>query len=334
MDISALVLAAPRVDARARSRAAEALGDPTPGVVVLRTCHRLEAVGTAAALDGLGALRMAHRLDGEDAARHVLRVAVGLESTVLAEDQVLHQLRSAARVARARGGLPRTVGHVLDVALRHGRQARSWLPAERPSLADVALERIPSGRLAGATVTVIGRGPMGRGLAHALAARGGRVVQLGRDGAPVPGSRVVAIALAGVWRPGDRAISELAASDAWVVDLSAPPALDAPTMARIGSRLVTIDDLGDAPRPHTGIAGIRLRERLEARVELALGELRDWLALAQEHDLARVRSESAGVARERELEALWRRLPDLRPAQRAEIERMAERLSERLLFGS
>jgi glutamyl-tRNA reductase len=260
---------------------------------------------------------------------------MGLESTVLAEDQVLHQLRSAARAARARGGMPRAVGRVLDVALRYGRQARSWLPADRPGLADLALDLLPVADMGGATATatVIGRGPMGRGLAHALASRGARVVQLGREGVPVEGSRVVAIALAGSWRPRHEVLEDLIRSAAGVMDLSAPPALDAVTMARLGTRLVTIDHLGDTQRSGAALTGTDLRRRLEAQVDRALEELRDWMRLEHEHGLARARSESAGRTRERELEALWRRLPDLDPAERAEIARMAERLSERLLFG-
>jgi glutamyl-tRNA reductase len=119
-----------------------------------------------------------------------------------------------------------------------------------------------------------------------------------------------------------------------VVDLSAPPALDPGMMARLGGRLVTLDDLEDASRSGTDIASTRLRRRLEDQVERAMAELREWESRRREHGLARARTESAGLARARELEALWRRLPDLQPTQRAEIERMTERLAERLLFGS
>jgi glutamyl-tRNA reductase len=333
MDLTTLVLAAPHVDASTRARSAEMVGETRPGTIVLRTCHRLELIGGSDAIATIPGLIAARRLEGEDAVRHVLRVAVGLESTVVAEDQILHQLRAATRAARATGGLSPTVGHVVDTALRHGRQARSWLPAGRPGLADAALDRLPGrGLAAGALATVIGRGPMGRLLAHAIADRGARVVQLGRDGVPAPGSSVVAFALAGPWRPGADIVDALARSGAAVIDLSAPATLDEATLHRLAGRIITIDDLGDMSADGHDPLGERLRDRLEGRVERALAEVRAWVSLQPEHRLARSRAERAGEATARELEALWRRLPDLAPGQRAEIERMVERLSERLLF--
>lgn len=333
LDLAALTLAAPRVDARARERASSEMGEPPTGVLVLRTCHRLEVLGSAADVATVRGMAGARRLDGEEAARHLLRVAVGLESTVLAEDQILHQLRAASREARARGAMPPAVGRLVDTALHHGRRARSWLPAQRPSLADVALDRVGARTLrAGDRVTVVGRGPMGRGLAHAVTARGGEASQVGRDGGPIAGGVGVAIALAGPWRPPAGSLATLLDGDAWVIDLSAPSALDGETLRRLGSRVVTIDDLGDATSAARDVGG-RLRERLELLAEQALEDCRSWADAQAAHGLAGVRVSQAGEARARELEALWRRLPDLAPGQRAEIERMAERLSERLLFG-
>jgi glutamyl-tRNA reductase len=334
MDLTALVLAAPQVDAATRDRAATELGDPPSGVLVVRTCHRLEVVGTMAGVEAARGMTDARRLDGEEAARHLLRVAVGLESAVLAEDQVLHQLRAASREARARGALPPGVGRLVDTALHHGRRARTWMPAHRPSLADVALERVGVGSFdPDDRVTVIGRGPMGRGLAHAIARRGGTVSQSGRDGVPGPDDVGVAIALAGPWTPGPDALGRLVASAAWVIDLSAPSALPGEALRRLGTRVVTIDDLGaDAPT-RSELASGRLRQRLERLAEQAFDDYRSWVGQQAEHGLTGVRVSRAGEARARELEALWQRLPDLAPGQRDEIERMAERLSDRLLFG-
>lgn len=333
MNLAALVLAAPDVDAQTRDRAASELSEPPKGLLVLRTCHRLEVVGTPASLDGLPGMSKARRLEGADAARHLLRVAIGLESTVLAEDQILHQLRAAIREARARGALPAPVGRLVDTALHHGRRARTWLPAHRPGLADVALDRAGVGSLTGDRVTVVGRGPMGRGLAHAIARRGATVSQLGRDGVPGPHDVGFAIALAGPWRPSPAVIDGLVASPAWVVDLSAPSALPAGTLRRLGRRVVTIDDLGGEAGDGDDRAGGRLRQRLELLAEQGFEDYRSWVEQQAAHGAAGARVSRAGEARARELDALWRRLPDLAPRERAEIERMAERLSERLLFG-
>src|SRR5689334_4150164 len=94
---SALVAHARSVPSEARERfgdeAAAIAADPR--VILLRTCHRVELY--MATDDGLPdhpeLPAGGRRLDGDDAARHLFAVAAGLDSVVLGEDQVLHQLR-------------------------------------------------------------------------------------------------------------------------------------------------------------------------------------------------------------------------------------------------
>jgi glutamyl-tRNA reductase len=115
------------------------------------------------------------RLDGRDAAAHLLGVAIGLESAVLGEDQVLHQLRRSVAAARVRGTLPEALDILFDLALRAGRIARSWRPHRPRSLADLAVTRLAGGdgeSLAGCRVLVVGAGEMGRLAAISAAARG------------------------------------------------------------------------------------------------------------------------------------------------------------------
>lgn len=332
-DIAAIVLAAPATTAAERAAAADRLGTPPMGSVLLRTCHRVELLGTASIIAAhAGQLRPGQRLVGEDAVRHILRLAVGLESAVVAEDQVLHQLRTAVGDARSRGPLPPVLGHLLDHALRRGRSARSWLPARRRSLADVAFDQLDGVDWAGGPVTVVGRGPMGRLLATAATGRGAQVVLTGRDGDVAPGSIGVAIALSGGWSPSPGVAERLIESDAWVVDLSSPSAVEPELAARLGGRLRVIDDLavdGAASGPDDD----RLRVRLEREVVVGLDAHRAWVAAAAERDATRVAHLAADRVRDHELETLWRRLPDLSMEQRLEIERMASRLTQRVVIG-
>src|SRR5260370_37121386 len=75
--------------------------------ILLNTCHRVElyGFGTAPGLDAR--LKV---VTGEGAVRHLIRVAAGLESAIIGEDEVLHQGREAlgnARPGRPPDGRPR-----------------------------------------------------------------------------------------------------------------------------------------------------------------------------------------------------------------------------------
>jgi hypothetical protein len=112
---------------------------------VLSTCQRTEiyatwtgepddpALLTALALDRGIPSRVLHPVAktyrGDAAARHLLRVASGLESFVLGETEIAGQLRAAADISRTVGGgdvvLERS--SVEDGQMRHGRKSRSVL---------------------------------------------------------------------------------------------------------------------------------------------------------------------------------------------------------------
>ncbi|WP_136249173.1 glutamyl-tRNA reductase [Halomonas borealis] len=94
-----------------------------PGVheaAVLSTCNRTELycvtgeAGERAVLDWLGRFhglaveeltRCAYHYLDDEAARHLMRVAVGLDSMVLGEPQILGQLKDAYQAAREAGGM-------------------------------------------------------------------------------------------------------------------------------------------------------------------------------------------------------------------------------------
>ena len=158
------------------------------GAVILDTCNRLEIYVSGEHVDDdmLGFLvdelgvesdvaRRSFRISrGADAARHLCRVACGLESMVLGESEVLGQVRSALSSATAAGATDRTLAHLFHVAIRAGRRARAETAIGRHSLSVSSLavrevqEHIPN--LRAASALVIGAGEAGRLAAQSLAA--------------------------------------------------------------------------------------------------------------------------------------------------------------------
>ncbi|WP_284013095.1 glutamyl-tRNA reductase [Halobaculum litoreum] len=197
--------------------------DGVDEALALQTCNRAEAY--VAADDAAAARRALEpfapdvregavvHLDHEGSVRHLMRVAAGLESLVIGEDQILGQLGDAAEVAREAGGLH---GGVLDdavsKALQVGKRARAETRINEGSvsLGSAAVELAARETdLADATAVVVGAGEMGTLAARALdASPVGRVVVANRtlaaaehvaaaldsDSAAVPLDRVPAVA--------------------------------------------------------------------------------------------------------------------------------------------
>ncbi len=291
-----------------------------------------------------GAVR---RLTGVDAVRHAIEVAAGLDSVVLAEDQVLSQLRGAVAAARDRGSLDPRISHLMDLALRTGRRARSWLPARRPTLADLALDRA-NVALDGQPVLVVGAGRMGELAARAAMNRGASVAaasrtraraealagRLGLETSPLdPGAAIgkyaaVVVALSGEWAIAPATETTLAAARSAVIDLSSPPAVPGALRSSLGDRLVSIDDLATAGGQHPEHA---LVARLQRLADEAVDEFEAWALRQEQRDTAREVAERSERIRERELEALWQQVPPLPAEARVQIEQMTERLAARLL---
>ncbi|MXR39916.1 glutamyl-tRNA reductase [Halobaculum sp. WSA2] len=148
----------------------------------IQTCNRAEAYvaadDAAVARTAVEALSPDVRegaivqFDHEESLRHLMRVAAGLESLVLGEDQILGQLQDAAEAAREVGGLS---GGVLDDALSKahqvGKRARAETAINEGSLSlgsaavELATREID---LADASALVVGAGEMGLLAARAL----------------------------------------------------------------------------------------------------------------------------------------------------------------------
>jgi len=317
-------------------------------VIVIHTCHRVELY-VALAEFGDGSLPelppRGLRLEDADAARHLISVTCGLESAVLGEDQVLHQVRATYVSRRATQPLNPVLDRLFQVALNAGRRAHGWFDGSSRSLGDAALDEIERrvGSLKDQPILIVGAGSMGRLTARAATRRGAQVfvtsrtaeraVSLARDvrglavdgvtdGAlpPVVGAIV---ALSGAWQVQDLNAQNLLDSGATVVDLSSPPAVPMALQTRLADRFVSIDDL--AWGPQLELPG-GLRSRLE---ELVTGSGRAycrWLLARDSLPAIQAMSEAAEGRRLSELAWLLRRLPSLSEEDRAVVDQMSHRL--------
>jgi glutamyl-tRNA reductase len=354
VQLVALVTHARHVPAIERERFATALhGDLARGSLKLETCHRVEAYFTSAdAADLAAAIPAGGRvLVGVQAVHHAMSVAVGRDSVVVGEDQILHQLRTSIDAARNAGSLDSALERLFAIALQAGRRARSWHQGPPRSLANVAVMSIEEqvGPIRGRDVLIVGAGRMGRLAVRAAVSAGAVVAVANRsaDGAEAvaasaharveafdPGARIdafagVIVALAGRWPIGDPAIDALALSPTVVVDLSVPAAVPLTLVESLGPRLITADTLALAdkgPAVQDGSAA-----RLDGLVDRSTAEFLDWLKRRDGRATAEALVEHADRQREAELAALWRRLPNLEPEARLAIEAMTQHLATRLL---
>ncbi len=301
------------------------------------------------------------RHDGREAVRHLFRVACGLDSMVVGEAQVTGQVRAAYEAAASAGTAGRVLHKLFQQALAVAKRVRTAteIGAGRASVGSVAVElaqRIFES-LAGKTVLVIGAGEMGASVVASLRAAGAQ--------ATLVANRTFARAaeLAATWGgkavPFDALTDHLAAADIvisstdaphyvltrarmeealarrrgrplFLVDIAVPRDIEPSVGGLEGCYVYNIDDL-QAVVADTLAQRQQEIGRCEAIVEAECGEFLAWLGRlavtptiaelsAQWHDLKRL-----------ELDALRRRLPGLPPEAYAEVERMADRLVNKIL---
>jgi glutamyl-tRNA reductase len=317
-------------------------------VVIVHTCHRVELY---VALESFGDGELPKlpprglRLEDAAAVRHLIRVTCGLESAVLGEDQVLHQVRTTYAARRAAQPLDPALGRLFQVALNAGRRAHGWFGGSKRSLGDAALDEIErkTGTLINQPILIVGAGSMGQLTAQAAIRRGARVIITSRtaeraaslahdvegqaldyavDGT-IPQVVGAIVALSGPWQIGALDARSLVEGGTTVVDLSSPPALPDALQAALGERFVSIDDLAWGPQVELPGA---LRSRLE---QLVAGSGRDyckWLLARDSLPAIQAMSEAAEGRRRSELEWLLRRLPNLSDEEQALVDQMSHRL--------
>lgn len=318
--------------------------------VVIDTCHRVELVSVDADDDDPPA-----QLRGAAAVRRVFDVVAGFDSAVVAEEQLLGQVRGAYEEALAAGRSGPILNELMRRALRFGRHVRSHArPGTDRSLADPAVtwirERVP----AGSRVAVAGTGEMGRLVAGRLAAaghpvtvvsgsaeRGGRLLETLADGdhhlaaGPIRPSLLSSVAaLAIAVRARHPMLTASGVPDShrpWVLDLSAPPAVDGEAADLLADRLLDLDRLGvlhgSAPVLAPEVEA-RLRRRLDDEVERFVA----WLEARRGADALALLHREASAVRRRHLDRLRRRAA-LDETQLAAVEAASAAMLGELLHG-
>lgn len=332
------------------AHAAQLSSVPTVERLLLDTCHRVELVSVD---DAPTAGRC---VAGREAVRRVFEVVGGFDSAVVAEEQLLGQVRAAYEAALADGSTGPILNELLRRALRFGRRVRTHArPGTDRSLADRGaswlLERLGADP---ASVLVAGTGEMGRLAALHLAGAGHRITIISRSAergrrvlerlvgsqhrlvvgslepATVASSRAVVLAV----RSREPILSALqlqAGAPPWTIDLSTPAAVSADAAALLGRRLLTLDRLGEiagaAPVLAPGVER-RLRAEMDDEVERFVA----WLDARRSGDALAVLHGEADAVRRRHLDRLSRSA-GLGPGQLAAVEAASAAMMGELLHG-
>jgi glutamyl-tRNA reductase len=330
--------------------------------VCLSTCNRTElyvagpgAEERAAAALGNQVEEAVYRRRDDEAARHLFRVAAGLDSRVRGETEILGQVRAAYAL-----GMP---GPLLDrlfrEALRVGRKVRTQAPVGDPATsaaaaASVLAERV-LGDLSGRRVLLLGAGEIGERTAARLVSRGARIIgvanrgeqrrtalaerfdavplELGRAGAALAETDVVIGSTASPGLVLTRAQVELALASRdrrplLLIDLAVPRDLD-PEIAELPyAFLYDVDDLDEA-------VGTGTVEGAAARAEAIVAEeaerFRAWQASrGVVPAIASLRARAEEI-RARELARAERRLARLSAEERRAVEAVTVQIVNKLL---
>ena len=287
-----------RADFLARLESEDALLE---GRVLVSTCHRVElyGLGPAPQLEGEWTLR-----EGRAAVSHLVRVAAGLESAVVGEDEVLHQVRQALEEARSRGPIAGGLQRLFEIAIAAGRRSRAgradvgaglaeraveWLRSQSPSPAGPILV-VGAGRMGAALSRVAGGA--GRGLlvasrdraraARLAALQGGEGLGLEEAAERARHCSGVAVALAGRWEVPAHALPLFPP----LVDISAPSTLSPAGQGALRSYL-GIDDLLLGAHRVPAAYMLEATRLAEAKTE----EYWDWLLARSGHRQALLATE-------------------------------------------
>ena len=165
-----------------------------PGIeeaVVLSTCNRFELYAATAGPDAIATLsdHLAghardridlYRHEGSPAARHLYRVASGLDSMVLGETEIFGQVKKAYALAHGAGTTGKHLNRLFQSSFTAGKQVRSKTRIQQgsTSVGSVAVDLAEKifGNLDHCEVMVLGAGETSRITARSLASRGARSI--------------------------------------------------------------------------------------------------------------------------------------------------------------
>ena len=156
---------------------------------VLKTCNRVEVYvvspkGSRVLLEFAKHMKVSSRiidfLDHEESLRHLLRLACGLESMIVGEDQILGQMKELFMMAKKAHAVGKTLDTAFNKAIQVGKRVRNETGINKGSVsigsAAVELAEKTQGGLDGKTIMVIGAGEMGTLVSKALGNKNIKVI--------------------------------------------------------------------------------------------------------------------------------------------------------------
>jgi glutamyl-tRNA reductase len=350
--------------------------------VLLSTCNRVEVYAWVEGRSQPAVRRLARRLAqtaglpaadlkpylssrvGRDALVHLVRVASGLDSLVVGEEQIRGQVRGALRCAEMNQSLPASLRGIFQRAAESARRIRGTTRlGHAPSIAaagvNVAGRHLPTGAH-GQLAVVLGAGVMARAAAEALLASGARVRVLNRT--PGHAERLMSNLRGAIEIGPLEALPSALAEAALVVGATAArqPVIQLADMepavrARVSEPIVLLDialprdvdprvrqlpgvtliDLDDLERLCPVDVSTRHAERNQAEA-LAIEEadrLAEWLrSRAASPTIAELRTYAEGI-RTSELRRSASRLRDLTPEQIEAVEALTTSIVNKLMHG-
>jgi glutamyl-tRNA reductase len=348
--------------------------------VVLSTCNRSELYGvaSAAAQDALGALEgyfsaihllppaelngCLYRHRNLDAARHLFRVASGLDSMLLGEAEILGQVRQAYTQALEHHATGPVLNRLFQGALEIGKRVRAETElGARPmsvAYAGVKLAERVFGKLRGHQALIVGAGAVGeqvvehmraRGIAQVLVANrtGARAEELARQlgGAAVPwealddhlaGPDVVVTSASAA--DGfvlnrariERAMARRANRALFLIDLGVPRNVEPAAGGLYNVYLYNIDDLAEIVEQNK-----KAREeeipRAEALIEAQVEKFLAWQESVEALTLFGELRQKLQHEREEFLRERFEKIGQLSSEERQRVARLTEELLDRIL---
>ncbi|MHB1155582.1 MAG: glutamyl-tRNA reductase [Phycisphaerales bacterium] len=346
---------------------------PQSEAAILSTCNRVEMIvaaetGSPTADDIVSFLAQArdipvnnfrhylYQFTDEQAVRHLFRVASGLDSMVVGEYQIIHQLKTAYAQAGEQGStgrlLNRLFHHAFSVAKRiHSETDIATRKVSIPSVAvDVAQSIFTD--LADKRVLVVGAGDMAQLLCQHL--RSADVRQFTITSRTLANARALADACDGACVPYERMDEELARADLvitavscpkalitadrvrlaqklrhnqplFMIDLAVPRNIDAAVEKLNGVYVYDVDALGRivADNQQYRINQMPLCEKI---LDHEIDAFEQWLGESRVRPLIEQIYSDAHRLRDAEVARTLAACPDLTDAQRQAVEQLADRL--------
>ena len=347
-------------------------------VVVLSTCNRAEiyAVGdTEATADGVSRFfseyhhvphdQMAEHLyvrNGADAARHLFRVAAGLDSLVVGEPQILGQVKAAYAAAHEGRFTAALMNRLFHSAFAAGKRVRSETGlgegAVSVSYAAIALARKIFGELKGRNVLILGAGEMAKLTGVHLQAQqvkqitiASRTLQTAQSlAATLGGTAVPWDALDAALHVADIVVSATGASEPvltrarieeamkgrrgralFVIDIALPRDVEASAGDLDQVFLYNIDDLQAIVQENLARRAAEL-SRAEAIVEEEVAKFVAWMQSREIVPTVVALRQRFEAIRQSELARLEPKLTGLPPEARSRVDEVTRLIVEKLLL--